>query len=197
MLVTSALPYANGPLNLGHMVEYIQTDIFVRFQRSIGRTCHYVCADDAHGTPIMLSAQKQGVAPEDYIQTIYHEHRADFEQYHVQFDYYGQTHCEANRVRSEQFFQAATQAKAIYKKTIVQMYCAACSLFFQRKLVRWRSLRLLRMLSRTIRQHVRCLISDQAPGLRAPMLAAVVLCAAAQPAAQAQPRFLFGGLLGG
>jgi methionyl-tRNA synthetase len=136
ILVTSALPYANGPLHLGHMLEYIQTDIFVRFQRSIGRTCHYVCADDAHGTPIMLSAQKQGVAPEDYIQTIYHEHRADFEQYHVQFDYYGQTHCEANRVRSEQFFQAATQAKAIYKKTIVQMYCAACSLFLPDRLVK-------------------------------------------------------------
>ena len=136
VLVTSALPYANGPLHLGHMLEYIQTDIFVRFQRSIGRTCYFVCADDAHGTPIMLSAQKQGVSPDQYIQSIYKEHCADFERYQVVFDYYGQTHCEANRMRSEQFFHAATQANAMYKKTIVQMYCENCNLFLPDRLVK-------------------------------------------------------------
>lgn len=136
LLVTSALPYANGPLHLGHMVEYIQTDIFVRFQRSVGRVCHYVCADDSHGTPIMLSAQKKGVSPETYIQEIYQNHWADFERYQIQFDYYGQTHCDANRARSESFFELATQAGKIYKKIIVQMYCEDCSLFLPDRLVK-------------------------------------------------------------
>jgi len=77
ILVTCALPYANGPIHLGHLVEHIQTDIWVRFQRMRGHSCYFVCADDAHGTPIMLRAQKDGISPEQLIETMYAQHRRD------------------------------------------------------------------------------------------------------------------------
>ena len=83
ILVTSALPYANGSIHLGHLVEYIQTDIWVRFQKMQGNTCHYVCADDTHGTPIMLRAEKEGITPEQLIDRVWHEHKADFDGFHV------------------------------------------------------------------------------------------------------------------
>ena len=88
ILVTSALPYANAPLHLGHMLEQVQTDIWVRFQRSRGNHCRYVCADDAHGTAIMLSAEKQGVTPEAHIANIKALHEADSAGFHVSFDNY-------------------------------------------------------------------------------------------------------------
>ncbi|MBV1960063.1 MAG: class I tRNA ligase family protein, partial [Oleibacter sp.] len=86
ILVTSALPYANGSIHLGHLLEYIQTDIWVRFQRSRGHQCLYVCADDAHGTPIMLKAQEEGVSPETLIEQVGIEHRLDFGDFGVSFD---------------------------------------------------------------------------------------------------------------
>ena len=86
ILVTSALPYANGPIHLGHLVEYIQTDIWVRFQRLRGHFCVYVCADDAHGTPIMLRAEQDGVSPQALIERVGTEHRADFAEFLVDFD---------------------------------------------------------------------------------------------------------------
>ena len=86
ILVTSALPYANGPIHLGHMVEYIQTDIWARFQRLRGNTCYYVCADDAHGTPIMLRAQQEGIEPQELIDKSNVEHQADFADFNVVFD---------------------------------------------------------------------------------------------------------------
>jgi methionyl-tRNA synthetase len=86
ILVTSALPYANGPIHIGHLVEYIQTDIWVRFQKMRGHDCLYVCADDAHGTPIMLRAQKEGITPEVLIDRIGMEHRADFAAFGIEFD---------------------------------------------------------------------------------------------------------------
>ncbi len=92
ILVTSALPYANGPIHLGHLVEYIQTDIWVRFQKLQGHDCIYVCADDAHGTPIMLRAQQEGITPEQLIEAVGQEHRADFADFHVGFDNYHSTH---------------------------------------------------------------------------------------------------------
>lgn len=89
ILVTSALPYANGSIHLGHLVEYIQTDIWVRFQKMRGNTCHYVCADDTHGTPIMLRAEKEGLTPEQLIARVWQEHYDDFRAFHVSFDNYG------------------------------------------------------------------------------------------------------------
>ena len=88
ILVTSALPYANGPIHIGHLVEYIQTDIWARFQRLRGHRCHYVCADDAHGTPIMLRAEQEGMTPEALIERVGVEHRQDFAAFAVGFDNY-------------------------------------------------------------------------------------------------------------
>ena len=86
ILITSALPYANGPIHLGHMVEYIQTDIWAKFQRMRGHSCFYVCADDAHGTPIMLRAQTEGVTPEALIDRVGKEHQQDFSDFNITFD---------------------------------------------------------------------------------------------------------------
>jgi methionyl-tRNA synthetase len=97
ILVTSALPYANGPLHLGHMVETIQTDIWVRFQKLRGHECIYVCADDTHGTPIMLRAQSEGITPEALIARVALEHKADLDAFHIDFDNYHSTHSEENR----------------------------------------------------------------------------------------------------
>ena len=98
ILVTSALPYANGPIHLGHMLEYIQTDIWSRYQKLRGHECHYICADDAHGTPIMLKAQQLGIAPEDMIAQVNKEHQQDFADFNIAFDNYHSTHSEENRL---------------------------------------------------------------------------------------------------
>ncbi|MDE0153350.1 MAG: class I tRNA ligase family protein, partial [Gammaproteobacteria bacterium] len=97
ILVTSALPYANGPIHLGHLVEYLQTDIWTRYQRLRGEDCLYVCADDAHGTPIMLLAQQRGISPEQLIEEIGQQHREDFADFLIDFDRYHSTHSEENR----------------------------------------------------------------------------------------------------
>jgi len=97
IVVTSALPYANGPIHIGHMVEYTQTDIWVRFQKLQGHECIYVCADDAHGTPIMLSAQKEGITPQELIDRVKVEHQADFADFQVNFDNFHSTHSEENK----------------------------------------------------------------------------------------------------
>ena len=99
ILVTSALPYANGAIHLGHMVEHIQTDIWVRFQKLRGNECYYCCADDTHGTPVMLAAQKKGIAPEDMIAAVREEHLADFTGFHIGYDNYYSTHSPENKVR--------------------------------------------------------------------------------------------------
>ena len=83
LLVTSALPYANGDIHIGHLVEYIQTDIFVRFQQLIGNKCTYICADDTHGTPIMINAKKQGISPEALIATFHQKHQDDFKTFNI------------------------------------------------------------------------------------------------------------------
>src|SRR5699024_6622524 len=101
ILVTSALPYANGPIHLGHLVEYIQTDIWTRFQRLRGENCFYVCADDAHGTPIMLKAQAEGLSPEQLIKKVSAEHQRDFGDFLIAFDNYYTTHSDENREMSE------------------------------------------------------------------------------------------------
>src|SRR5688572_19763156 len=97
LLVTSALPYANGPIHLGHMLEHIQTNIWVRFQRMRGRNVAYVCADDTHGTAVMMRAQKEGRREEEFILDMSLAHQRDFNGFDVRFDHYGSTHSPANR----------------------------------------------------------------------------------------------------
>ncbi len=123
ILVTSALPYANGSIHLGHLVEYIQTDIWVRFQKMQGHECHYVCADDTHGTPIMLRAQAEGITPEALIERVWYEHKADFDGFHVEFDNYYSTNSDENRELAQNIYRKLRdQAKLIETKTIEQFY---------------------------------------------------------------------------
>src|ERR1700722_934569 len=105
ILVTSALPYANGSIHLGHLVEYIQTDIWARFQRMQGNICWYICGDDAHGTPIMLSAEKQKISPEELIKKVHTEHYQDFKDFLIAFDNFYTTHSEENRLLSELIYK--------------------------------------------------------------------------------------------
>ncbi len=122
ILVTSALPYANGSIHLGHLVEYIQTDIWVRFQKMQGHECYYVCADDAHGTPIMLRAQAEGITPEKLISDTSEEHQADFKDFAIQFDNYHSTHSPENRFFAETIYNRLNEAGHISKRTISQAY---------------------------------------------------------------------------
>ena len=122
ILVTSALPYANGSIHIGHLVEYIQTDIWVRFQKMRGHDCLYVCADDNHGTPIMLKAQDEGITPEQLIADVYQEHQADFNDFAVEFDNYHQTHSTENRELSELIYTRLRDKGHISKRTITQLY---------------------------------------------------------------------------
>ncbi len=122
ILVTSALPYANGSIHLGHLVEYIQTDIWVRFQKMQGHQCYYVCADDAHGTPIMLRAQSEGITPEQLISDTSDEHQADFKDFAVNFDNFHSTHSPENRFFAETIYNRLNASGHISKRTISQAY---------------------------------------------------------------------------
>ncbi len=122
ILVSSALPYANGPIHIGHMLEHIQTDIWVRYQRSCGNTCIFVCADDAHGTPIMILARKEGVQPEQLIASMQAEHEKDFADFQISFDSYHSTHSEENRELSELIYTRLRDAGHITTRVIEQAY---------------------------------------------------------------------------
>ncbi len=122
ILVTSALPYANGPIHLGHLVEYIQTDIWVRFQKQRGHQCTYVCADDAHGTPIMLKADQLGMSPQQLIDQVSAEHQRDFSGFLVNFDNYYSTHSDENRQFAELIYTRLRDAGHIARRTITQAY---------------------------------------------------------------------------
>ncbi|GMU48101.1 MAG: methionine--tRNA ligase [Candidatus Desulfobacillus denitrificans] len=122
ILVTSALPYANGAIHLGHLVEYIQTDIWVRFQKMRGHECWYVCADDTHGTPIMLRADKEGITPEALIARVYKEHTRDFAGFHVAFDNYHSTHSEETRFFANDIYGKLRAAGLIEVRPIEQFY---------------------------------------------------------------------------
>jgi len=122
ILVTSALPYANGPIHLGHLVEYIQTDIWVRFQKQRGHRCFFVCADDSHGTPIMLRADSEGISPEDLIARVSIEHQADFKDFSVAFDHYHSTHSEENKTLSTLIYQRLKDQGYISSREITQAY---------------------------------------------------------------------------
>lgn len=129
LLVTSALPYANGQIHLGHLVEHIQTDIFVRFQRCVGNTCHYICADDTHGTAVMLSAEKAGQNPEDWIESVRQDHLADLEGFGVGYDIYYTTHSQENEQLSCAIYDAAKAADAISIRSIDQYFDPEKNLF--------------------------------------------------------------------
>ena len=122
ILVTSALPYANGSLHLGHLMEYIQTDIWYRFQKAQGNECYYVCADDAHGTPIMLKAQEQGISPEEMVAKVREERIVDFADFHIEFDNYHSTHSEENKALSALIYNKLNDAGFIAKRTINQLF---------------------------------------------------------------------------
>ncbi|UQB43015.1 methionine--tRNA ligase [Thiomicrospira microaerophila] len=122
ILITSALPYANGPIHLGHLVEYIQTDIWSRFQKQRGHHCIYVCADDAHGTPIMLRAQSEGITPEQLIARISEEHQQDFAGFNIAFDQYHSTHSEENRFYASYIYNQLKANNHISRKTIKQAF---------------------------------------------------------------------------
>ena len=122
ILVTSALPYANGPIHIGHLVEYIQTDIWSRFQKMCGHDCIYICADDAHGTPIMLKAQQEGTTPELLISRVNQEHQKDFFDFHIKFDNYHSTHSEENRVHAIKIYECLKKNGHISSKSVVDLY---------------------------------------------------------------------------
>ena len=136
ILVTSALPYANGSIHLGHLVEYIQTDIWVRFQKMQGHTVHYVCADDTHGTPIMLRAEKEGITPEALIANVHQEHSADFAEFLVAFDNYYSTNAPENKELSQGIYNKLKAAGKIATKTIEQYYDPVKNMFLPDRFIK-------------------------------------------------------------
>ena len=136
ILVTSALPYANGPIHLGHMLEYIQTDIWVRFQKMRGHHCTYVCADDAHGTAIMLKAEQLGLTPEEQIAQVQQEHERDFAGFNIGFDNYYSTHSEENRELSSLIYQRNKDKGYIVSKEITQLYDPEKGMFLADRFVK-------------------------------------------------------------
>ncbi len=136
ILVTSALPYANGPIHIGHLVEYIQTDIWARFQKMRGHHCYYVCADDAHGTPIMLRARQEGISPEALIERMALEHKADFAEFRVGFDNYHSTHSEENRYCATLIYSRNRDAGHIALRPITQAYDPVEQMFLPDRFIR-------------------------------------------------------------
>ncbi|WOJ96417.1 methionine--tRNA ligase [Congregibacter brevis] len=136
ILVTSALPYANGPLHLGHILEQVQTDIWVRFQRSRGHECHYVCADDAHGTAIMLSAERQGITAEEQIGAIHKDHLSASKAFAISFDNFYSTHSDETRKWSETIYSRLQAAGAISEREITQAYDPEKGLFLADRFIK-------------------------------------------------------------
>src|SRR5690606_34841299 len=136
ILVTNALPYANGPIHLGHLLGYIQADIWVRFQRMQGHTVHYVCADDAHGTSIMLSAEKAGITPEQWIDAMREQHHRDFQRFHVDFDIYHSTHSEENRRLANLIYERCKANDAISSRSITQLFDPEKGLFLADRFIK-------------------------------------------------------------
>ena len=136
IVVTSALPYANGDIHLGHLVEYVQTDFWVRFQKLRGHECVYICADDTHGTPIMIRARKEGITPEQLIARSHEVHLKDFTDFQVSFDNYYTTNSPENKELSERIYAAAEKQGFITKKTTPQLYCEHCKMFLPDRFVK-------------------------------------------------------------
>jgi methionyl-tRNA synthetase len=136
ILVTSALPYANGPIHLGHLVEYIQTDVWVRFQKLRGRRCIYICADDTHGTAIMMRARKEGVSEEDLIATMQRDHLLDFTAFQIEFDNYGSTHSPENRVFCAEIWSALRRDGLVSEREVQQLYDPVAGTFLADRFVK-------------------------------------------------------------
>lgn len=136
ILITSALPYANGSIHLGHMVEYIQTDIWSRFQKLQGHECYYVCADDAHGTPIMLRARGEGIEPEDLIARVWKEHTEDFAGFGIDFDNYHSTHSDENKACASLIYERNRDAGHIARRTISQAYDPEANMFLPDRFIK-------------------------------------------------------------
>ncbi len=136
LLVTSALPYANGPIHIGHLVEYLQTDIWVRFQKLMGHECTYICASDAHGTPIMLRARKEGIEPEQLVERYRTEHQRDFAGFNIAFDNYHSTHSDENLELVEMIYQRLVDKNLIDRRTIKQAYDEEAGMFLPDRFLR-------------------------------------------------------------
>lgn len=136
LLVTSALPYANGHIHLGHLVEYLQTDIWVRFQRAIGNRAVYVCADDTHGTAIMLRAEKEGRPPEELILEMQKHHEADFAVFGVGFDHYGSTNSPENRALCESIWSSLREAGLVVQRDVTQLFDPKAGVFLADRFVK-------------------------------------------------------------
>ncbi|RMV02813.1 methionine--tRNA ligase [Pseudomonas coronafaciens] len=136
ILVTSALPYANGPVHLGHMLEYIQTDMWVRFQKHRGNQCIYVCADDAHGSAIMLRAEKEGITPEQLIDNVKAEHSADFDDFLVDFDNFHSTHSDENRELSSMIYKRLRDAGHIATRSVTQYFDPGKNMFLADRFIK-------------------------------------------------------------
>ncbi|MEO1614476.1 MAG: methionine--tRNA ligase [Planctomycetota bacterium] len=136
ILVTSALPYANGPIHIGHLVEYIQTDIWVRFQKLRGNRCTYICADDTHGTAIMIRARKEGRSEEELIAEMSENHQRDFDGFHIRFDHYGSTNSEANREQCNAIWTSLRQADLIDERPVKQLFDPEAQSFLADRFVR-------------------------------------------------------------
>jgi len=136
ILITSALPYANGSIHLGHLVEYIQTDIWSRFQKMRGNECYYVCADDAHGTPIMLRARAEGIEAEELIARVWTEHTEDFAGFGIGFDNYHSTHSEENRICATTIYERNRDAGHIARRTISQAYDPEAGMFLPDRFIK-------------------------------------------------------------
>ncbi len=136
IVVTSALPYANGEIHIGHLVEYLQTDFWTRFQRLRGNDCIYMCADDTHGTPVMLRARQENITPEALIERSHARHLKDFTDFEISFDHYGSTHSDANQTFSNELFQAMVDKNHIDVRSIEQTYCEHDDMFLPDRFVK-------------------------------------------------------------
>jgi methionyl-tRNA synthetase len=136
ILVTCALPYANGSIHLGHMLEHVQADIWVRYQRLRGNEVHFICADDAHGTPIMLKAQQMGMEPEQMIEEVSKEHQADFAGFDISFDNYHSTHSDENRELASFVYTQLKDKGYITNRTISQLFDPEKEMFLPDRFVK-------------------------------------------------------------
>ena len=136
MLVTMALPYANGSIHLGHLVEAVQTDVFVRAMNAMGKECVYICADDTHGTPIEIGARKAGVPPEEYIEAIHREHEGDYKSFGIGFDLFYTTHSPENEMHARRIYERLREAGAVEKRDVQQMYCPTDKRFLPDRYIR-------------------------------------------------------------
>jgi methionyl-tRNA synthetase len=136
IVATAALPYANGPIHVGHLVEYLQADFWTRFQKMRGHDCAYICADDTHGTPIMLQARELGITPEELIAKTHLDHSRDFADFEVLFDIYSSTNTDENRILAEEFYGCLKSAGHIGSKAVKQLYCEHDKMFLPDRFVK-------------------------------------------------------------